>query len=109
MPPHTNRHAALRSREATDGRAAGSRTPLSVRLRRFALQLWRFGWLEARACVFAGAIFFGLAVSAVVPLPINRGEDRKSTRLNSSHVKNSYADFGLKKKTRSKEAKEVNE
>src|SRR5690606_40900410 len=25
-------------------------------------------------------------------------EDRKSTRLNSSHVKNSYADFCLKKK-----------
>jgi uncharacterized membrane protein YoaT (DUF817 family) len=45
-----------------------------MRLRRFALQLWRFAWLEARACVFAGAIFFGLAVSAVVPLPINRGD-----------------------------------
>src|SRR5690606_41231004 len=26
------------------------------------------------------------------------GEDRKSTRLNSSHVKNSYAGFCLKKK-----------
>src|SRR5436309_9614420 len=26
-------------------------------------------------------------------------EDRKSTRLNSSHVKTSYAVFGLKKKT----------
>src|SRR5690606_41889675 len=32
---------------------------------------------------------------------IQRG-DRKSTRLNSSHVKNSYADFCLKKKTRRK-------
>src|SRR5690606_41272307 len=28
------------------------------------------------------------------------GEDRKSTRLNSSHVKNSYAVFCLKKKSR---------
>src|SRR5690606_41731768 len=26
------------------------------------------------------------------------GQDRKSTRLNSSHVKNSYAVFGLRKK-----------
>src|SRR5437870_7336793 len=32
---------------------------------------------------------------AVVP----RAEDRKSTRLNSSHVANSYAVFRLKKKT----------
>src|SRR5690606_3403652 len=33
-------------------------------------------------------------------LPTYRdGEDRKSTRLNSSHVKNSYAVFSLKKKT----------
>src|SRR5690606_39449433 len=28
------------------------------------------------------------------------GEDRKSTRLNSSHVKNSYAVYCLKKKTK---------
>src|SRR5690606_41983213 len=31
----------------------------------------------------------------------NRLRDRKSTRLNSSHVKNSYAVFCLKKKTSS--------
>src|SRR5688572_30882076 len=30
----------------------------------------------------------------------NRGEDRKSTRLNSSHSQNSYAAFCLKKKTK---------
>src|SRR5690606_40196271 len=30
------------------------------------------------------------------------GQDRKSTRLNSSHVKSSYAVFCLKKKTRSR-------
>src|SRR5690606_19920862 len=29
---------------------------------------------------------------------LDRGEDRKSTRLNSSHVKRSYDDFFLKKK-----------
>src|SRR5690606_40486206 len=32
------------------------------------------------------------------PVPASQG-DRKSTRLNSSHVKNSYAVFCLKKKT----------
>src|SRR5699024_12389098 len=31
-------------------------------------------------------------------LVINSGQDRKSTRLNSSHVSMSYADFCLKKK-----------
>src|SRR5436309_14846197 len=31
--------------------------------------------------------------------PLRRGIDRKSTRLNSSHVKISYAVFCLKKKT----------
>src|SRR5690606_40501431 len=40
------------------------------------------------------------AVLAVLSLPI----DRKSTRLNSSHVKISYAVFCLKKKTRSVES-----
>src|SRR6266511_503146 len=36
---------------------------------------------------------------AVAPLPQRHArEDRKSTRLNSSHVKNSYAVFCLKKK-----------
>src|SRR5690606_41481729 len=32
-------------------------------------------------------------------VPRRRGEDRKSTRLNSSHVKTSYAVFRLKKQT----------
>src|SRR5690349_24217092 len=31
---------------------------------------------------------------------VDAARDRKSTRLNSSHVENSYAVFGLKKKTR---------
>src|SRR5690606_41004999 len=33
------------------------------------------------------------------PLQLVDGQDRKSTRLNSSHVKSSYAVFCLKKKT----------
>jgi len=37
-----------------------------------AAQLVRFGWLEARACTFAVALFAGLAVSTVVELPVPR-------------------------------------
>src|SRR5690606_40194468 len=35
---------------------------------------------------------------SIVRLRVTSSEDRKSTRLNSSHVKNSYAVFCLKKK-----------
>ncbi|CAM3367363.1 DUF817 domain-containing protein [Stackebrandtia soli] len=35
-------------------------------------QLVRFGWLEAKACAFAVAIVAGLALSTLVPLPVNR-------------------------------------
>src|SRR5438874_3501411 len=37
-----------------------------------------------------------------VPLDLGIGEDRKSTRLNSSHVEISYAVFCLKKKKKTK-------
>ncbi|TDV55022.1 DUF817 domain-containing protein [Actinophytocola oryzae] len=37
-----------------------------------ATQLLRFAWLEARCCAFAVAVFGGLAVSKVVPLPVAR-------------------------------------
>src|SRR5690606_41210791 len=40
-----------------------------------------------------------VAVGPGVFTPRPETEDRKSTRLNSSHVKNSYAVFCLKKKT----------
>lgn len=32
--------------------------------------LLRFGWLEARSCVFAAGVFTGLVVTQVVPLPV---------------------------------------
>lgn len=35
-------------------------------------QLVRFAWLEAQCCLFAVAVFVGLAVSSVVPLPVAR-------------------------------------
>jgi uncharacterized membrane protein YoaT (DUF817 family) len=41
-------------------------------VRFFVTQLFRFAWAEARACTFAVAMFAGLAVSSVVPLPIPR-------------------------------------
>src|SRR3989442_8496087 len=43
----------------------------------------------------------GAKVVGPIPLPtrINKWTDRKSTRLNSSHVRISYAVFCLKKKT----------
>src|SRR5690606_39866716 len=46
----------------------------------------------------ARAAWVGCAVAAVVVAAAHRAEDRKSTRLNSSHVKISYAVFCLKKK-----------
>jgi uncharacterized membrane protein YoaT (DUF817 family) len=42
------------------------------RLTRGLAQLARFAWVQAQCCVFAVAIFLGLAVSRVVPLPIAR-------------------------------------
>jgi uncharacterized membrane protein YoaT (DUF817 family) len=41
-------------------------------VRFFVAQLFRFAWAEARSCLFAVAMFAGLAASSVVPLPIPR-------------------------------------
>jgi uncharacterized membrane protein YoaT (DUF817 family) len=35
-------------------------------------QLLRFGWLQVQCCVFAAAVFVGLALSTVLPLPVAR-------------------------------------
>src|SRR5690606_40955871 len=48
--------------------------------------------------------FTGLSGSAKSTVARGVAEDRKSTRLNSSHVKISYAVFCLKKKTKKTEA-----
>src|SRR5690625_6674285 len=42
---------------------------------------------------------FWAALSLLVANQVQNGADRKSTRLNSSHVANSYAVFCLKKKS----------
>src|SRR5690606_39866764 len=66
---------------------------------------------RAAACVEAGAdaifaeasydlaTFERFSKALGVPVLANITEDRKSTRLNSSHVKNSYAVFCLQKKS----------
>src|SRR5690606_41264138 len=59
--------------------------------------------LRARGVALAGKQFLrgggvGIGIALVVLLAVEEGqprEDRKSTRLNSSHVKNSYAVFCL--------------
>lgn len=49
--------------------------PPATRRRRLAsaaAQLLRFAWIELQCCAFAAAVFVGLAVSRVVPLPVPR-------------------------------------
>src|SRR3712207_7005523 len=66
--------------------------------------LWRLGWRSAPALVLGGLpplaalAIYDLAAFGTV-LPIGYAQDRKSTRLNSSHANISYAVFCLTKKT----------
>src|SRR5690606_39962389 len=50
------------------------------------------------ALSIASNTYFNTNLSFKQLCEVTRKGDRKSTRLNSSHVKNSYAVFGLKKK-----------
>src|SRR2546429_1874080 len=63
-----------------------------------------FSRLAARKTLVIGVLFFSiigvrLAVLPLLPGPVPGIQDRKSTRLNSSHGYISYAVFCLKKKT----------
>src|SRR5690606_40920759 len=77
------------------------------------LQVWRLGAEGRRHGAGAGEPFGGLHDGGGsrglqrLHAREQRLEDRKSTRLNSSHVKISYAVFCLKKKTASLPMKEV--
>src|SRR5690625_6312911 len=63
---------------------------------------WRIRTLQPRAdnAVREAIDDISLLVLAQVLAGITRGSDRKSTRLNSSHVAISYAVFCLKKKSK---------
>src|SRR5437667_5565704 len=87
------RHAALPMLSRTHGQAA-TPTTLGKELANFAHRLRR-----ARERI-AGAAILGKVNGAV-------GKDRKSTRLNSSHITISYAVFCLKKKKKKNKIKYV--
>src|SRR5690349_22520448 len=63
-----------------------------------ALPIFR-GLLDADRALDLGGVAADVAAGAVEDRDIGRDIDRKSTRLNSSHVESSYAGFCLKKKT----------
>jgi len=57
------------------GIGAAAAAPLLPAFRRVAsalLQLLRFAWIQVQCCLFAAAIFVGLAGSTAVPLPLPR-------------------------------------
>src|SRR5690554_7784305 len=64
-----------------------------------------FDWLQDAGNVKTAEMFrtFNCGVGMIIVVPENKvSEDRKSTRLNSSHVRISYAVFCLKKKKKKK-------
>src|SRR5690554_7011833 len=62
-----------------------------------------------RAVPVQTGIVIGVNVAAVVEAEVVLEEDRKSTRLNSSHVRISYAVFCLKKKKKMRRKGDVKE
>src|SRR3989442_8999078 len=58
---------------------------------------------------WVSSVHFRIWLEGVLPPAISENEDRKSTRLNSSHVRISYAVFCLKKKKKiCKQCKSIN-
>src|SRR6266403_802634 len=89
LPPEEARHAALRS--------FGNRTLISEETH----AVWRWNGLESLLRdlrISVRTLFRSPAFSIVAVLVMALCIDRKSTRLNSSHVEISYAVFCLKKK-----------
>src|SRR5690606_27591625 len=68
--------------------------------------IWQANRLDARQeGLYRAALTYGTSYATVLPgdpAPVVTPLDRKSTRLNSSHVKISYAVFCLKKKNKRK-------
>src|SRR5690349_23596583 len=61
---------------------------------------------DALPIFYVAAMFHDLGLTERYPSSTVRFEDRKSTRLNSSHVEISYAVFCLKKKKKTKTTKQ---
>src|SRR5690625_5626540 len=74
------------------------RNGFSFNVAAFFLTLYWLGYRKMYKLVFFIALLF-LAIDAVLYLVGYEYQDRKSTRLNSSHVTNSYAVFCFKKIT----------
>src|SRR5690606_14709753 len=77
--------------------------PVAIKYRsKLSSSRWRRNWDAIwTASGLVCALVFGVAIGNVmlgVPFGFDETTDRKSTRLNSSHVKISYAVFCLKKK-----------
>jgi uncharacterized membrane protein YoaT (DUF817 family) len=53
-----------------DPAVAGANRFPTAGLGRLLPQLIRIGWLELQSCGFAAAVFLGLAVAYVLPLPV---------------------------------------
>src|SRR5690606_41532206 len=75
-----------------------TRRSSDLRHRRRAPEVGIEGWLRVQGLLAGAVALRGRAEPALEHLQ-QPGEDRKSTRLNSSHVKISYAVFCLKNKT----------
>ena len=56
------------TREAPQSGSVATRSAAAYAL----AQLFRFGWVQVQCCLFAVAVFVGLALSSVVPLPVPR-------------------------------------
>src|SRR6266478_7915973 len=74
--------------------AAGSRRPFFIR--------WWYDPVQRRRAIIATvlALLYGSGLVYGSWTRVCSGEDRKSTRLNSSHSQNTYAVFCLEKKNR---------
>src|SRR5690349_22153243 len=66
----------------------------------------RSAWKSASAASVAASQKAGVSIGSVMRGP-DGARDRKSTRLNSSHVEISYAVFCLKKKKKKKSEKKI--
>src|SRR5204862_7534871 len=75
--------------------------PISLAVKRIWEQMPEPKWCIAMgACASSGGMYRSYAVLQGIDqlIPVDDAQDRKSTRLNSSHVEISYAVFCLKKK-----------